>query len=152
MKSFFAIFFITLAFVVESRAGGDTLLIKLKNGTVEKFAIPNIQKLKFEQVNGVDEQVHRTTNLIVNGNYPNPFTELTDIEFEIEKPGSVEIVIYDNAGILIQSLKCTDCTTGKNSLQWNCIDKNSNKVQSGVYHYEVHFGNEVLSKKMILVK
>ena len=45
-----------------------------------------------------------------------------------------------------------DGTSEKYTLQWNCLDKNNSKVQSGAYYYKVRFGNEVQGKKMIVVR
>ena len=64
---------------------------------------------------------------------------------------NVEIIIFDNSGKKIQTLGCNYCQTGKNVLQWNCFDKTNNRVQSGVYFYEVHFGTEIQAKKMIII-
>ena len=135
-----------------SYAQTDTLVIKLKNGQTDKIAVSSIQKIQFENVTGIDETSKGASSLVTNGNYPNPFQDQTNIEFEIPSNGSVVIIIYDNTGSQIQKLECQDCQTGKNTLSWNCIDKFNNKVQSGVYYYEVHYGKEVQSKKMIVVK
>lgn len=142
----------TLSFIIESIAQTDTLVINLKNNQVEKIAVSQIRIIQFENVVSVDEQSLKTRNLSVKGNNPNPFNEHTTIEFEIAKPGIVEIIIYDNSGKQIQSLKCENCQAGKNALQWNCLDANNNRVQSGVYYYEVRFRDEIQSKKMILIK
>jgi len=152
MKLLSLILVLTLSFIYESIAQTDTLVINLKNNQVEKIDISQIKMIKFENVVSVDELSQQTRNLTLKGNNPNPFNEQTLIEFEIMKSGNVEIFIYDNAGNQIQKLECNNCTTGKNSILWNCLDKNSNRVPSGVYYYEVRFDNEIQSKKMILVK
>lgn len=139
-------------FIFESKADSDTLLVNLKSGSVEEIALSDIKNIKFENVTGVREQTEQAGNLAIKGNYPNPFVEQTSIEFDIEQPGKVEIFIYDVSGNLIQKLKCENCQAGKNSLPWNCLNKNNEQVQSGIYFYEVHFGNEVLAKKMIMVR
>jgi hypothetical protein len=144
--------FLSFIFYFTAMADGDTLVIKLKDNKTEKIAVSDILKIQFENVTGVDEEVMRLNNLNVKENYPNPFREQTNIEFEIASSGNIEVIIYDNSGNQIQTLKCENCQAGKNSLMWNCLDKNKNKVQSGVYFYEVHFGNELLTKRMIVIK
>ena len=84
--------------------------------------------------------------------YPNPFSEYTNIEFEMASPGNVEIIIFNQLGNHIQTLKYNNCKAGRNSLQWNCSDKNGIAVPSGIYYCEVIFGKEMLVKKMIVVK
>ncbi|MEI6089296.1 MAG: T9SS type A sorting domain-containing protein [bacterium] len=130
----------------------DTLVIKLKNNQIDKIAVSKIRTIKFENVTSVNESTKNDSGLSVAGNYPNPFQEQTNIEFEIASIGDVTVIIYDNSGKQIQKLECNNCQIGKNTLPWNCFDKNNNRVESGVYYYEVRFNSEVQSKKMILVK
>jgi len=152
MKLLVTTLFLILITSINVLAQGDTLVINLKNGQTEKIAVIQIQKIQFENILSVKENPSVIDNLNVEQNYPNPFSEQTSLEFEIVTSGNVEIIIYDNTGTLIQTLKCENCQAGKNSLPWNCLDFNNNRVQSGVYYYEVRFGSEVQAKKMILVK
>lgn len=130
----------------------DSLIINYKTGQTEKIPVCQIQKITFENVNAVQEQSRQENNLSIQGNYPNPFREQTNIEFEIPSTGDVIVFIYDNFGNQIQKLECSACQTGKNSILWNCLDKNNNRVRSGVYYYEVRFGGEVQARKMVLVR
>jgi hypothetical protein len=152
MKFVLLTFVLALTFIFESYAQNDTLVIKLKNNQSEKIAVSQIQKIQFENVTDVEEQTNLSYGLAVKGNYPNPFKEQTSIEFEIGLSGNAVVIIYDNSGNQIQKLECENCQTGKNTLMWNCLDNKNNRVQSGVYYYEVRFNNEIQSKKMILVK
>jgi len=151
MKLFFICLILFLTLTLENKAQNDTLIINLKGGSIEKIAVSQIQTIKFENITGVNEHALLINNLAIKGNYPNPFGEFTNIEFEIGLPGNVEIIIFDNSGKKIQTLGCNYCQTGKNVLQWNCFDKTNNRVQSGVYFYEVHFGTEIQAKKMIII-
>lgn len=151
MKLLITAFAILIAYSVSVYAQTDTLVIKLKNNQIEKIAVSTIKTIKFENVTSVNEPNQSLSGLAVTGNYPNPFQEQTNIEFEIASIGNVEVIIYDNSGKQIQKLECNNCQIGKNTLPWNCLDKNNNRVESGTYYYEVRFNNEVQSKKMILV-
>ncbi|MBI5326286.1 MAG: T9SS type A sorting domain-containing protein [Ignavibacteriae bacterium] len=152
MKYLLLIFIILFFFTLYSFAQTDTLVISLKNNQVEKISLSQVQKIQCENITGIDEYRNFKSNLIISGNYPNPFLKLTSIEFESASSGNVIVTIYDNSGSQVQKLECTDCQPGKNILQWNGLDNNNNQVQSGVYFYEVKFNNEVQSKKMILIK
>jgi flagellar hook assembly protein FlgD len=148
------LYLLTLMLVLASSiafAQSDTLVITLKNKQVEKIAITDIRKVQFENITGVEEQI-TPKSIEAKGNYPNPFTEQTQIEFEIASPGDVSIIIYDVTGKQIRTLECTGCQAGKNTLTWDCLDMNYRRVQSGTYYYEVRFGSEVKAKNMILVK
>ncbi len=152
MKMFYASIIMTMSFCILANAQSDTMVITMKNSQIEKIAVSQIQKIKFENITDVRDELSINHNLQLSGNYPNPFAEMTNIDFEITSSGTVSVFIYDNAGTKIQTLKCENCSVGKNSLQWDGFDLNKNKVQGGVYYYEVKFNNETLSKKMILVK
>jgi hypothetical protein len=151
MKTILTSFALFLALTLGSIAQSDTLIINLKSGATEKIALSQIQKISFENITAVDEQL-QPSNLATTGNYPNPFGEQTNIEFEIAQTGNVEVMIFDNSGNQIKNLECNNCQVGKNSIQWNCTDKLNNRVQSGTYFYEVRFNNEVQSKKMIVIQ
>jgi flagellar hook assembly protein FlgD len=140
-----------IASVLIANAQTDTLMINLKDNQVVKIAISDITKIQFDNVSAVGSQIENE-NLRVSQNFPNPIKEHTTIEFEIAYPGTVDVLIYDINGTLRQKLECDNCRSGKNTLLWNCLDKNNNRVQSGVYYYEVHFNNETQLKKMIVVK
>lgn len=155
MKLCFCFFAILLYFFfngIDSKAQSDSLVITLKNNQIDKIPISQIHRIQFEKVTSVGEQSNHPNELNIIGNYPNPFTDHTSIDFEIALPGYVNIIIYDNSGNQIQKLECTNCQSGKNLLDWNCMDKNNNRVQSGTYYYEVRFNNEIQNQKMILVK
>ena len=154
MKFLILVIIFAFVFIIECKSQSDTLVINLKNGNIEKIAIPNLQKIQFDTIagSGVEEPNKLNNKLVLKGNYPNPIVEQTSIEFEIAAIGNVILNIYDNSGNQIQKLECNNCQTGKNTLFWNCFDKYNVRVQSGVYYYEVQFGNEVQSKKTIIVK
>lgn len=152
MKLLVTTLFLLLLTSINIYAQSDTLVVKLKDGQTEKIAISQIQKIQFENISIVKEQASSNFTLRVDGNYPNPFSEQTSLEFEIANTGTVEIIIFDNSGKQIQTLKCENCQAGKNSLQWNCQDSNNSRVHSGVYYYEVRFRTDVQAKKMIMVK
>ena len=141
-----------LALTLGGMAQSDTIVINLKDGSSVSYSISQLQKISFENITAIDEQLQPSNNLAISGNYPNPFGEQTNIEFEIAQTGNVEVMIYDNSGNQIKNLECNNCQVGKNSIQWNCTDKLNNRVQSGTYFYEVRFNNEVQSKKMIVIQ
>ena len=152
MKLLITFLALTFAFWLNAMSQSDNLLIKLNGGTIDTIAISQLQRIQFENILDVHETASTNVNLRLDGNYPNPFSEQTTLEFEIANSGNVEIIIYDNSGKQIQILNCNDCKAGMNSIQWNCYDQNNNHVQNGIYYYEVRFGSEVQSRKMIVVK
>lgn len=84
--------------------------------------------------------------------YPNPFSEYTNIEFASQDLENVSIEIFDQTGKLIQSLKCENLKSGKNTLQWNASDSNNLPVQGGCYYLKVNSGNKLYVKKMMVLR
>jgi hypothetical protein len=150
LKYLLFIIVFTLPYILSAQT--DTLVIKLKNGQVDKIAATDITKITFEDITGVNDDGLQNPNLKSSWNYPNPFSGQTEIEFEIATAGNVEIFIYDNQGNLKSRLECQNCSAGRNRLAWDGTDENGNQLPSGVYYYEVRFGDEVSSKKMINIK
>jgi flagellar hook assembly protein FlgD len=133
MKQIFTNLFYLFVFQLFVYAESDSLLIKQKNNQIDKIAISQVQKIQFENLTSVNVNNQSIKNLQLSGNFPNPFSDLTNIEFEIAGSGNVEVNIFDIQGKQIQNLKYESCQVGKNSIQWNCLDENQNRVQSGTY-------------------
>ena len=151
MKFIFTVLSLLIAFSFCTMAANDSLVIKFKDNHIEKIDVSQIAKIRFENITGVDNQEPSTGNISVKGNFPNPIQDRTTIEFDIATSGNVVIFIYDNSGNQIRILNCEGCQSGKNTIIWNCLDGNNNRVRSGSYFYEVHFGNELLTRKMIVI-
>ncbi len=131
-------------------AQSDTLQIKLKNGDIEKIAVTDIKLIKFENVpSGIEENWNIQAGA---KNFPNPFSEGTTIEFEMENPGTVEVIIYDNGGNLIQTLTCENCPPGKNQWNWDTRNKKGETVPSGIYYYEIRTDKKTFAKQMLKVR
>lgn len=130
----------------------DTLLIHKKSGQVDKIVISQLQKITYENLTKVEEEYGEKNDISHIANIPNPFTENTSIEFTLSQSGYAQITIYDITGKFIQTLQCYDCKQGKNSLLWNCLDSNNNRVQAGMYYYEIQQGSIKYSRTMIHIK
>ena len=87
-------------------------------------------------------------------NYPNPFNPETRIDFDIPKTDKVKLVIYNTLGKEVKTLLDDELQAGKYSTTWNGKDNMNNKVSSGIYFYQITFGNNVqsITKKLILIK
>jgi hypothetical protein len=65
--------------------------------------------------------------------YPNPFTQVANIEFSIERDQHVDVSIYNISGQKITTLTKKDINPGKCQLQWNGKDLNGKEVKPGLY-------------------
>lgn len=89
---------------------------------------------------------------ILNQNYPNPFSDYTSIDFEINETKQISINVYDFSGVRVKTLYNRNCSSGKYNLSWDATNESGQKVASGVYFYILKANNQQLSKKMILIK
>ncbi|MBI5324007.1 MAG: T9SS type A sorting domain-containing protein [Ignavibacteriae bacterium] len=151
MKNLLAFLMIILGLTMNSLAQKDTMFLHLIDNSIITIPVSQIQSMKFDSLTGIDERTYDIKTFTLKGNYPNPFQTHTFLEFELTTSGNVEIIIYNNNGNKIKKLKCDNCQAGKNTLQWNCFDTLGNRVQSGIYYYEVIFNNIIQTKKMILI-
>ena len=80
-------------------------------------------------------------------NYPNPFNPTTTIGYYLPQDSWVELNIYNLKGELLSCLIHEFQTSGKHNLTWEATS-----YDSGIYFYEIKFGDKTLRKKMCLLK
>lgn len=85
-------------------------------------------------------------------NYPNPFNPLTKIEFALERPGNVDISVFDIAGRRIASLHHGELGAGDHHVTWNGKTDNGLPVSAGQYRYVLRTSSGQVSRSMILLK
>ena len=85
-------------------------------------------------------------------NYPNPANPITTIEFQVQRPGWVNLTIYDAAGRRIRTLVDEERQSGKYCVRWDSKDAQGESVASGAYFYQLKVGTLTSSKKMLMVK
>ena len=85
-------------------------------------------------------------------NYPNPFNSSTSISFTLTEAGHVSLAIYDITGRLVNTLVNADVNAGQQTVTWDGTDESSRPVASGIYFYNLRSGNDLKSRRMILLK
>ncbi|MCF7919980.1 MAG: T9SS type A sorting domain-containing protein [Candidatus Cloacimonetes bacterium] len=96
-------------------------------------------------------------NVIDNGelmieNYPNPFNPSTRIVFEIPEEGDVELGVYNLKGQRIRELKIENVKCKIKSAIWDGKDDSGRQIASGVYLLRLRAGEQVIVKKVMLMK
>ncbi len=89
---------------------------------------------------------------VLSQNYPNPFNPVTRIEYNLPRPGSVLLVVYDLAGRKVRTLLQGVQPVGQNSVLWDGCDDQGRLVASGVYYYQMRADNQTASQKMIFIR
>lgn len=80
-------------------------------------------------------------------NYPNPFNPSTTISYEISSPSQVTLQIFNVLGKEVATLVNEFQNTGNQTTTWD-----ASSVPSGIYMYRLTVGNEVLTRRMMLIK
>lgn len=93
-----------------------------------------------------------TKDFVVYQNYPNPFNPSTIINYEIIKGTSVKIKIYNAAGRLVKTLLDSRESAGPHQIGWDGTDNAGNYSPSGIYYYVLEAGNNLESRKMVLMR
>ncbi len=87
-------------------------------------------------------------------NYPNPFNPETAIKYSIDKPGHVQMIIYNSIGRIVNVLlNQYIATAGRQSqIIWDGKDSNGNTVSSGIYLYQIRQDSKIITKQMTLMR
>ena len=83
----------------------------------------------------------------LNQNYPNPFNPSTKISFVIPTTGFVTLKVYNILGQEVQTLFSGIKNAGSYETTFD-----GTKLASGVYFYRLQAGNQMLVKKMVMMK
>ena len=80
-------------------------------------------------------------------NSSNPFNPNTQIDFVVPKTANVQLQIYNILGQKVQTLKNERMGPGYYSVTFE-----ANSLSSGVYIYQLQMENNVITKRMLLLK
>jgi len=84
------------------------------------------------------------------GNFPNPFSNQTEIRFSVIERTDVEITIYDIFGKTISKpLNSQHFEKGDYAVQWFSKDDQNMSIPAGIYFYQIRIGEIIKSGKMI---
>ncbi|PKN97202.1 MAG: hypothetical protein CVU43_17560, partial [Chloroflexi bacterium HGW-Chloroflexi-5] len=79
-------------------------------------------------------------------NVPNPFTGTTTITWLSELSGQTVLKVYNLNGQGITTLINKNLAPGKHSVQFD-----GSRLGKGVYYYQLKVGNEMLTRKCVLM-
>ena len=87
----------------------------------------------------------------VSQNYPNPFNSETHIAYSLEKPGLVQVTIYNQLGQLVRRLIDELKPPGGHTVLWDGRNDGGLSLGAGVYLYQLRTNTFVQTKKLILL-
>ena len=101
----------------------------------------------YEYSNVVDVELRALNSYILEQNYPNPFNPATTIRFSVPEKSNVNLTVLNSIGEQVALILNENKEPGFYQVEFNAAN-----LSSGVYFYQLHAGNFVKTKKMILMK
>lgn len=93
-----------------------------------------------------------TNGLVVEQNYPNPFTYNTEIRFGLANQEYITIVIYNLSGQKIKTLMAQNQRPGSYTVAWDGKDETGQEVSSGIFSYRVATSKSAIISKMVVMR
>ncbi|MDP8209538.1 MAG: T9SS type A sorting domain-containing protein [Candidatus Stygibacter australis] len=84
--------------------------------------------------------------------YPNPFNPELTISFNLEETQEVNLNVYNVKGQKVKTLVNELFRPDDYNLVWKGDDNTGNKVSSGVYYIRLQVGEDIVNRKVILMK
>ncbi|MBN1154480.1 T9SS type A sorting domain-containing protein [candidate division KSB1 bacterium] len=85
-------------------------------------------------------------------NYPNPFNLETRIQFSLQRPEKVNIMIYDILGRRVKQLLDTSKSAGIHSINWDGRNDDGIELATGIYVCSIRAGEFKDTIKLLLLK
>ncbi len=102
---------------------------------------------QWDVTTGIKDNRQAVSTYQLAQNYPNPFNPSTNIQYSIEKSSKVSLKVYDILGREVANLVNQYQAPGHYSVNFD-----ASRLASGVYFYQIHAGNFISVKKMMLLK
>lgn len=83
---------------------------------------------------------------------PNPFASVTEIQFVLERPGPVELSVYDVGGRRVAGLVDQTFPAGEHRVTWAGRDDGGARLPSGLYFVKLQVGDHRSVRKVLLTK
>ncbi len=114
-----------------------------------------LQVYEFGTLTAIDQpwKVITADDYKLEQNYPNPFNPTTTIKFYLPINKQISLTVYNALGQKVKTLINNELlTAGEHSVQWDGTNNAGQKVASGMYIYELKYGNFKIQKRMTLLK
>jgi len=82
-------------------------------------------------------------------NYPNPFSNTTEIPYNLKSQSVAQVTIYDILGRVVRRFSAEPQTAGLHGIIWNGRNNFGAIAAPGVYFYRLQVNGESLVKKMV---
>jgi hypothetical protein len=171
MKKILLLFTMILFVSIVNTKAQQSIFVELTNGTIDQTELSEVQKITFSATDMILHKTDATTmswaitdvqkyyyddstveintvsaepiDILV---YPNPTKENLNINYQLNKNGSVEISIISMDGRVIEKLLSENKAKGDYTLNWN------SQLESGTYFVKIQNEENITTKKIIILK
>lgn len=91
------------------------------------------------------EQPNTGEVMVVNQNYPNPFSGTTNVTIYLQRPGNVNVQVHNSTGALVKDFSLNNLYKGN-----HIIEINADGLPAGIYTYSLISGGSKVSKTMMV--
>ena len=81
---------------------------------------------------------------------PNPAVSFATIAYSVEKPGAVDLGIFDVAGRRIRSIVRADVAAGAYRMQWDGRNDAGQRVAGGMYFARLRTASQVINRTVVI--
>ncbi|MDH3216528.1 MAG: T9SS type A sorting domain-containing protein [Candidatus Krumholzibacteria bacterium] len=83
--------------------------------------------------------------------WPNPFNATTQISFNLETGGRVQLLIYDVKGRMVRSLVDTELVAAPWSAAWDGRDASGRRLATGVYFARLAVNGRITASRKVVI-
>ncbi len=114
---------------------------------VADLSVPGVSTAVVES-----QQISAPTGFVLEPNYPNPFNPETTIRFALPQSQEIELAIYNLAAQRVATLVTGHREAGSYAVRWDGVTDTGLKLASGVYFYRLTAGEQVETRKLLLLR
>jgi surface protein len=104
-------------------------------------------RIQFGNATSTEPVSELPTVVALDQNYPNPFNPTTQIQYALPESGSVRLDVYNVMGQRVATLVNDQKPAG-----YHTVTFDARRLASGTYLYRLQTGNQVITKKLLLIK
>ncbi len=111
-----------------------------------------VSNLYWEPVGIDDDAINPSIPSLELVNYPNPFSQETNIGFSVNKAGMASCRVYNTRGQLVKTIVNGKLTKGYQTYIWDGRDESSRQAANGIYFLKVETDGNYAVHKMLKLR
>lgn len=125
-----------MSFIYDVKANYEYVFVTGDSLTVFQYLVADI-----------DDEAISKPSFILEQNYPNPFNPITTINYQLPASGYVTLKVFDILGNEVATLVNKMQEPGNHNVIFDATE-----LASGIYIYSIKYKEQIISKKLLLLK